>query len=117
MFDQAQFEKALAIPRLQPPIPEFLPGNRGGGKVRVLTEADLNATTKQWFVDYERKIQYYAEHGIDVGWTLEWAKKLTSSTAKQPSAPFGRIVDYHGHQDYRKGKRITANEGEHACSW
>jgi hypothetical protein len=40
MFDQAQFEKALATPRLQPPIPEFLAGNRGGGKVRVLTEPD-----------------------------------------------------------------------------
>ena len=75
MFDQAQFEKALATPRLQPPIPEFLAGNRGGGKVRVLTEPELNATTRQWFVDYERKIQYYAEHGLDVGWTLEWAKK------------------------------------------
>jgi hypothetical protein len=75
MFDQAQFDKALATPRLRQPVPEFLPGNRGGGKVRVLTEAELNATTKQWFVDYEHKIQYYADHGIDIAWTLEWAKK------------------------------------------
>lgn len=75
MFDQAQFEKALATPRLRQPLPEFLPGNRGGGKVRVLTEPELNAMTRQWFVDYERNIQHYAEHGIDVRWTLEWAKK------------------------------------------
>jgi hypothetical protein len=75
MFDQAEFEKALATPRLRQPLPEFLPGNRGGGKVRVLAEPELNAMTRQWFVDYERKIQYYAEHGIDVGWTLEWSKK------------------------------------------
>jgi len=31
--------------------------------------------TKQWFVDYESKIKYYADHGIDIAWTLEWAKK------------------------------------------
>jgi len=75
MFDQAEFEKALSTPRLQQPLPEFLPGNRGGGKVRVLTEPELNTMTRQWFVDYERKIQYYEEHGIDIAWTLEWAKK------------------------------------------
>jgi hypothetical protein len=75
MFDQAQFEEAIAMPRLRQPLPEFLPGNRGGGKVRVLTEPELNEMTRQWFEDYERKINYYAEHGIDVGWTLEWAKK------------------------------------------
>lgn len=38
MFDQAEFEKALVTPRLRQPIPEFLPGNRGGGKIRVVTE-------------------------------------------------------------------------------
>ncbi len=75
MFDQAEFEKALATPRLRQPLPEFLPGNRGGGKVRVLTEPELNAMTRQWFLDYEKKIKHYAEHGIDIGWTLEWAKK------------------------------------------
>ncbi len=75
MFDEEKFEKALAMPRLRQPLPEYLPGNRGGGKIRVLTEPELNAMTRQWFQDYERKIEYYAEHGIDVGWTLEWAKK------------------------------------------
>ncbi len=75
MFNQALFEKALAMPRLRQPLPEFLPGNRGGGKVRVITEPELSAMTRQWFVDYELKIQHYAKHGIDVSWTLDWAKK------------------------------------------
>ncbi len=75
MFDQAKFEEALATPRLQPPIPEYLAGNRGGGRIRVLTEPELTARTKQWFVDYEKKIEYYARHGIDIAWTIEWAKK------------------------------------------
>ena len=47
MFDQAQFEKALATPRLRQPLPEFLPGNRAGDRVRVLAEPELNAMTKQ----------------------------------------------------------------------
>jgi hypothetical protein len=75
MFDQAKFEEALAKPRLQQPVPEYLAGNRGGGKVRVLTEPELMARTRQWFVDYEKKIEYYAQRGIDIGWTMEWAKK------------------------------------------
>ncbi|NPV60822.1 MAG: nuclear transport factor 2 family protein [Actinobacteria bacterium] len=75
MFDEAKFEEALATPRLQPPVPEYLAGNRGGTRVRVLTEPELMAMTKQWFVEYEKKIALYAQHGIDIGWTLEWAKK------------------------------------------
>ncbi len=75
MFDQARFEEALATPRLRQPLPEFLPVRRGGERVRVLTEPELNAMTRRWFEDYERKIEYYARRGIDVGWTLEWAKK------------------------------------------
>lgn len=75
MFDQEKFEKALATPRLQQPIPEYLAGNRGGEKVRVLTEPELMARTRQWFADYEKKIEYYAKRGIDISFTLEWAKK------------------------------------------
>lgn len=75
MFDQAKFEEALAMPRLQQPVPEYLAGNRGGSKVRVLTEPELMARTRQWFTDYEKKIEYYADRGIDIGWTMEWAKK------------------------------------------
>ncbi len=75
MFDQAKFEEALATPRLKPPIPEYLAGNRGGSRVKVLTEPELNVRTRRWFEEYEKKIEYYAKHGMDIAWTLEWAKK------------------------------------------
>ncbi|MDL9937213.1 nuclear transport factor 2 family protein [Gordonia sp. ABSL1-1] len=75
MFDETKFQEALTLPRLQQPIPEFLPGNRAGGQVRTMNEAELTAMTAQWFVDYEKKIEFYADHGFDIGWTLEWAKK------------------------------------------
>lgn len=75
MFDEAKFQEALALPRLQQPIPEYLPGNRAGGRVRTMTEPELNAMTAQWFADYEKKIAFYADHGLDIAWTLEWAKK------------------------------------------
>ena len=75
MFDEELFEKALATPRLRQPLPEYLPGKRGGERIRVLTEPELNAMTRKWFEDYRRKIRLYQERGIDVGWTLEWAKK------------------------------------------
>lgn len=75
MFDETKFQEALALPRLNQPIPEFLPGNRAGGRVRTITEPELNAMTAQWFADYEKKIAFYAEHGLDIAWTLEWAKK------------------------------------------
>lgn len=75
MFDQAKFEEALETPRLKPPIPQYLAGERGGRRVRVLTEPELNARTRQWFVDYEKKVEHYARYGIDIGWTLEWAKR------------------------------------------
>lgn len=75
MFDETKFQEALALPRLRQPIPEFLPGNRAGGQLRTLTEPELNAMTTEWFADYEKKIAFYAEHGFDIAWTLEWAKK------------------------------------------
>jgi len=83
MFDEALFREAIAKPRLRQPLPEYLPGNRAGGKidgqvggkVKVLTEPELNAMTEQWFVDLDRKIAHYAERGIDVAFAAEWAKK------------------------------------------
>ncbi|WP_040693596.1 nuclear transport factor 2 family protein [Nocardia vinacea] len=75
MFDEALFEQALAKPRLRQPLPQFLAGNRAGGRVPVLTEDELNAMTRQWFVDFERKIQHYKTFGVDIAWMLEWAKK------------------------------------------
>ncbi|OBI10271.1 hypothetical protein A5715_10735 [Mycolicibacter heraklionensis] len=75
MFDEELFREAIAKPRLRQPLPEYLPGNRAGGKVKVLTESELNAMTQQWFVDLDRKIAHYAERGIDVAFAAEWAKK------------------------------------------
>lgn len=74
-FSEALFQEAIARPRLQQPVPEFLPGNRGGGKVRTLQENELRQMTQQWFADFERKIVFYREHGLEIGWMMEWAKK------------------------------------------
>lgn len=75
MFDEALFREAIAQPRLRQPLPQYLPGNRAGGKVKVLTEPELNAMTEEWFVDLDRKIAHYADRGIDVAFAAEWAKK------------------------------------------
>lgn len=75
MFDEALFREAIAKPRLRQPLPKYLPGNRAGGKVTVLTEPELNAMTERWFDELDRKIAHYAAHGIDVAFAAEWAKK------------------------------------------
>ncbi|CAJ1497003.1 nuclear transport factor 2 family protein [[Mycobacterium] holstebronense] len=83
MFDEARFRQAIAKPRLRQPLPDYLPGNRAGGKVderaggkvKVLNEFELNAMTQQWFVDLDRKIAHYADRGIGVAFAAEWAKK------------------------------------------
>ncbi|MEU2254812.1 nuclear transport factor 2 family protein [Nocardia xishanensis] len=75
MFDEALFQEALARPRLRRPVPEFLSGNRAGGRVRVLGEDELNAMTRRWFEDFDRKVAHYRTLGIDIQWTVEWAKK------------------------------------------
>lgn len=75
MFDEVLFRQAIAKPRLRQPVPEYLGGNRAGGKIKVLTEPELNAMTEQWFIDLDRKIAHYADHGIDVAFAAEWAKK------------------------------------------
>lgn len=74
-FDEKLFQEALEKPRLQQPLPEYLPGNRSGGKVRVIQEDELRAMTRQWFVDFERKVAYYSGFGLDITWMMEWAKK------------------------------------------
>jgi hypothetical protein len=75
MFDEDLFQQALSKPRLRQPLPEFLGGNRAGGKVKVITESELNLMTQEWFDDLDRKIAHYAIFGIDLAWTVEWAKK------------------------------------------
>jgi len=74
-FSEVEFQKALALPRLKQPLPEFLPGNRAGGKVRVLDEAKLNGMARQWFEEFEEKLDFYEKHGFKVAWLLEWTKK------------------------------------------
>jgi len=74
-FDEERFREALAKPRLRQPLPEYLQGNRAGGKVRVMQEDELNAMTKQWFVEFDRKVEYYRGLGIDLDWMVEWSKK------------------------------------------
>lgn len=74
-FDEALFREALERPRLQQPVPEYLSGNRSAGRIRVMQEDELRAMTKRWFVEFEQRIAYYGEHGIDIRWMLDWAKK------------------------------------------
>jgi hypothetical protein len=74
MFTEAMFQRALAQPRLRQPVPEFAGANRGQ-QVRVLQEHQLQAMTEQWFVDLDRKVEFYATLGVDIAWLVEWAKK------------------------------------------
>ncbi|MGW4535944.1 nuclear transport factor 2 family protein [Nocardia sp. NPDC004340] len=73
MFTDHQFQQALAQSRLAQPIPKIL-GNRAA-PVEVLDEQALTAMTTRWFDEYEQKIAFYADHGLDIAWTLDWAKK------------------------------------------
>ncbi|MFF0613613.1 nuclear transport factor 2 family protein [Nocardia tengchongensis] len=73
VFTDQQFQQALAQSRLAQPIPLLL-SNRAT-PVEVLDEAALTKMTTAWFDEYEQKIAFYAEHGLDIAWTLDWAKK------------------------------------------
>ena len=73
MFDEDEFQRSLQLPRLAQPIPTVLT-NRAV-PVPVMNEDELTAMTRRWFEEYEKKIAYYAEHGLDIAWTLEWAKR------------------------------------------
>lgn len=74
-FSEEKFQAAIKLPRLQQPVPEYLSGNRGTGRVRVMQEDELNAMTQQWFAEFEERIVHYRKHGFEIAWMLEWAKK------------------------------------------
>lgn len=74
MFTEEKFQQALRTPRLARPVPEFLDANRGT-PVRAIPEAELQASTRAWFDDFERKIDFYRKLDIDLSWLMDWAKK------------------------------------------
>ncbi|MGE2734590.1 nuclear transport factor 2 family protein [Mycolicibacterium vaccae] len=75
MFDEEMFQKALAQPRLVGHVPEFLESNRAE-PVRVFQEHELQTMTKQWFVDFATKLDFYSNHfDQDLSWVMTWAKK------------------------------------------
>lgn len=75
MFDEKEFQAALARPRLARPAPEFLDSNRAV-PIRAKSEAELQETTKQWFEMFDKKLSYLSEvHGTDLSWVMTWAKK------------------------------------------
>ncbi|MBF6248969.1 nuclear transport factor 2 family protein [Nocardia farcinica] len=75
MFDEAEFQRALAQPRLSRPVPEFLESNRAV-PIRAIPETELQATTQQWFESFATKLDYLGErHGTDLSWLMTWAKK------------------------------------------
>ncbi|TMS46538.1 nuclear transport factor 2 family protein [Mycobacterium sp. DBP42] len=75
MFDEELFQKALDQPRLQGHVPTYLKSNRAE-PIRVLKEPELQAMTKQWFVDFESKLDHYSKHfQTDLSWVMTWAKK------------------------------------------
>ncbi|MCE5292638.1 MAG: ester cyclase [Nocardiaceae bacterium] len=73
MFTEEMFQEALRRPRLMQPIPKVLT-NRAE-PVQVMDEKQLQAMTDRWFDEYEAYLAFYAKHGIDLAWTLDWAKK------------------------------------------
>ncbi|MGW0017429.1 nuclear transport factor 2 family protein [Rhodococcus sp. NPDC003382] len=75
MFDEEEFQRALARPRLAGPVPDFLDSNRGV-PIRAIPEPELQATTREWFTMFEKKLDYLSErHGTDLSWVMTWAKK------------------------------------------
>lgn len=94
-FDQERFQEALARPRLQQPLPEYLPGNRAGGKVRVIPEEELQAMTRQWFVDFDR-YHFNADDLIYEGESIWDFIDAAQSSGNRPSAegwPFRALMD------------------------
>lgn len=75
MFDEEQFQAALARPRLQGHVPNYLKSNRAE-PIRVLQEDELQAMTSQWFVDFDRRLEHYSKaFDTDMSWVMTWAKK------------------------------------------
>jgi hypothetical protein len=73
-FSEAAFRQALEQPRFSRPAPEFLESNRGV-KIRALSEPELQKTTREWFVMWERKLEHLSKLGTDLSWLMEWAQK------------------------------------------
>jgi len=75
MFDEEQFQAALSRPRLKGHVPTYLKSNRAE-PIRVYQEHELQAMTKQWFVEFERKLEHYSTaFNMDLSWIMTWAKK------------------------------------------
>jgi len=75
VFDEDEFQAALARPRLQGHVPTYLKSNRAE-PIRVYQEHELQETTKQWFVDFDRKLEHYSKaFDMDLSWIMTWAKK------------------------------------------
>lgn len=74
MFSDEAFQAALDRPRLARPVPEHLDANRAV-PIRAIPEPELQQTTKQWFTDFQRKLDHYETRGLEVGWLMDWAKR------------------------------------------
>ncbi|WP_068271579.1 nuclear transport factor 2 family protein [Aldersonia kunmingensis] len=75
MFDEEEFQRSLAQPRLSRPVPEFLNSNRSV-EIRAIPESELQQTTKEWFEWFALKLDYLSEcHDQDLSWIMTWAKK------------------------------------------
>lgn len=75
MFDEQEFQRALARPRLARPVPEYLESNRAV-PIRAIPEAELQATTQAWFADFAEQLDHLGKaHGTDLSWLMTWAKK------------------------------------------
>lgn len=73
--DEAKFEAALTRRTLRKAPPAFLQGNRGE-PVRTLTEDELMAGTRQFFVDMDEQLRFYTDKlGHDVMWFNDWLRK------------------------------------------
>ena len=74
-FSEEMFQEALRKPRLARPAPEYLDSNRGE-RVRVFSEEELQATTREWFTMWEAKLDLYSKaFDRDFSWLMTWAKK------------------------------------------
>ncbi|MGV9713654.1 nuclear transport factor 2 family protein [Gordonia sp. NPDC003424] len=75
MYSEEAFQEALSQPRLSRPVPEFLDSNRAV-PIRAIPEAELQATTLEWFEMFDKKLDYLSRvHDRDLTWLMTWAKK------------------------------------------
>lgn len=75
MYDEQEFQRSLAQPRLSRPVPEYLDSNRAV-PIRAIPEAELMASTREWFDAFGTKLDYLSNvHDKDLSWVMTWAKK------------------------------------------